>query len=972
MSIKGTVLVVEDTHENIKLLTEVLKTEGYTVHTVDNGDLALASVVTNSPDLILLDICSPGMDGLDVLRRLKAQPESQNIPVIFLCAVTNGDEQVEGLRLGAVDFISKPFKREELLARVHTHIELSQMQSKPRKSEINLEEEQILLRTLIDNLPDVIYVKDTQGRKLISNIADWQAAGGKRMEDVIGKTDFDTYPHELAKSFWAIDKEVMESGIPNFSHEEPGFDSHGNPVWVLTSKMPLRNNQGKVIGLMGIGHNITNRKQMEEALQKSESSLQTILNSTADGILAVGINNEVLYTNERFAEIWHIPQAVLTSKDDGIFLQYVLDQLCDPGAFLEKVQELYKSVEESFDTLYFKDGRVFERLSRPLLQGDVIQGRVWSFRDITERKLSEMKLMESKALFQSFVENASDIIFTLSPEGDFTYVTPNWTEKLGHDTSEIIGHSLASFVHPDDLEAWRVLLEKTLRTGKDDIGFKYQIQNKDGKWRIYTVHTSALCDNDGKFISLLGIAHDITERSKASKALRENEAKMMAIADSAHDAILMMDPKGKISYWNRAAEAMLGYSAIEAIGQNLHDLIVPKRYHEAHYAAFPTFVKTGQGSAIGKTREVEALKKDGSEIPVQLSLSSFQMDSGWYSVGIISDISERKNNELLQDVIYRITQAAITSEGIDTLYHSIHSILGELLPTENFFIALFDPNINLISFPYYIDQYDEKPLEPIHIQGLTGYVIRTGRSLLAPREIYDQLVQKGEVEVIGTPSEDWLGVPLKTDGRIIGVMAVQSYTKGIHFHQKDVDLLEFVSAQVSQVIERKRLEEEILSLSLTDELTGLYNRRGFNVLAEQELKLAFREKRNMLLFFGDVDKLKMINDTLGHTQGDLALKDVSTILKSSFREADILARYGGDEFVALVLDATLENARVLINRIQAAFKSRNDQKDKTNQLNLSLGVARYNPKSPCNLNDLIGKADGLMYEQKLEKRNKSI
>ncbi len=747
------------------------------------------------------------------------------------------------------------------------------------ESEIRPEEERILLRKLIDNLPDVIYVKDTKGRKILSNIADLQASGGKRMEDIIGKTDFDTYPRELAESFWAIDQEVIKTGVPNLSHEEPGLDSHGNPVWVLTSKMPLKDDQGKIVGLMGIGHNITRRKQMEEELLKSESSLQTILNSTADGILAVGIENEVLYSNERFAELWHIPQSIMTSKDDGIFLHYVVDQLCDPITFLEKIHNLYKSNEESLDTLYFKDGRVFERLSRPLFQGNEVRGRVWSFRDITDNKLAEKKLMESKALFQSFVENASDIIFTLSPDGDFTYVTPNWTEKLGHDTSEIIGHSLELFVHPDDLEAWRVLLDKTLITGIDNIGFKYQILNKDGKWRLYTVHTSAISDNGGKFISLLGIAHDITERSQASQALRENEAKMSAIADSAHDAILMMDPKGRISYWNRAAEAMLGYSAVEAIGQNLHDFIVPKRYHEAHYAAFPSFVNTGQGSAIGKTREVEAIKKDGSEIPVQLSLSSFQMDDGWYSVGIISDISERKNNELLQNVIYRITQATMTRGGIEALYQSIHSILGEYIPAKNFFIALYDPVKNLISFPYYIDQYDEKPLTPIQIQGLTGYVIRTGRSLLANSETYDQLIQKGEVEVVGTASEDWLGVPLKTNGRIIGVMAVQSYTKGIHFQQKDVDLLEFVSAQVSQVIERKRLEEEILSLSLTDELTGLYNRRGFMVLAEQEVKLAHRKKKNMLLFFGDVDKLKAINDTRGHAQGDLALKEVAVIFK---------------------------------------------------------------------------------------------
>ena len=143
---------------------------------------------------------------------------------------------------------------------------------------------------------------------------------------------------------------------------------------------------------------------------------------------------------------------------------------------------------------------------------------------------------------------------------------------------------------------------------------------------------------------------------------------------------------------------------------------------------------------------------------------------------------------------------------------------------------------------------------------------------------------------------------------MIGVMAVQIYTPGIHYDQEDLNLLEFVSTQVAQAIERKRMEEEIRSLSLTDELTGLYNRRGFTLLAEQEVKLAHRMNRTMLLFFCDVDNLKGINDTHGHAQGDLALKEVSAILKETFREADILARLGGDEFVVLAVDASLESA----------------------------------------------------------------
>ena len=166
------------------------------------------------------------------------------------------------------------------------------------------------------------------------------------------------------------------------------------------------------------------------------------------------------------------------------------------------------------------------------------------------------------------------------------------------------------------------------------------------------------------------------------------------------------------------------------------------------------------------------------------------------------------------------------------------------------------------------------------------------------------------------------------------------------------------------ITERKRMEEEIRNLSLTDELTGLYNRRGFTLLAEQEMKLAQRNKRSVLLYFVDVDHLKTINDTHGHAQGDQALKEVSAILKKNFREVDILARFGGDEFVILAVDASLESAENMTNRIQTTLEARNQHGDLAYHLTLSLGVARYDPEDPCTLSELIAEADGLMYSQK--------
>jgi PAS domain S-box-containing protein len=178
-----------------------------------------------------------------------------------------------------------------------------------KQMEKKVEEERILLRTLIDNLPDRIYVMDVLGRKIISNIADWQASGGKAMEDVIGKTDFDTYPPELAEDFWALDKSVIDTGISVINREEPGLDSQGNRVSVLSSKVPLRDVQGNVIGLVGIGRDISERKRAEQALA-IQARIASIFGTLPDEEMF----NEVLKV---ILEVMHSPFGVFGYLDEN-------------------------------------------------------------------------------------------------------------------------------------------------------------------------------------------------------------------------------------------------------------------------------------------------------------------------------------------------------------------------------------------------------------------------------------------------------------------------------------------------------------------------------------------------------------------------------------------------------------------------------------------------------------------------------
>ncbi|MEI6786901.1 MAG: PAS domain S-box protein [bacterium] len=251
------------------------------------------------------------------------------------------------------------------------------------------------LKLILDNIPDYVFWKDRNSVFLGCNNNVARAAGLSSPDEIIGKTDFDLgWKKEESDFFVATDRRIMKSNTAEYHIIEPQLQADGKQAWLDTCKIPLHDEQGHVIGILGSFVDITERKKMEEALRESESSLHTILQSTADGILAVDSENKVLSANARFAEMWNIPPALTASRNDAALLHHVLDQLINPQEFLEKVQDVYKSTEDSFDTLSFKDGRVFERLSRPLIRENKPNGRVWSFRDVTTRKIAEEREKE--------------------------------------------------------------------------------------------------------------------------------------------------------------------------------------------------------------------------------------------------------------------------------------------------------------------------------------------------------------------------------------------------------------------------------------------------------------------------------------------------------------------------------------------------------------------------------------------------
>jgi len=194
--------------------------------------------------------------------------------------------------------------------------------------------------------------------------------------------------------------------------------------------------------------------------------------------------------------------------------------------------------------------------------------------------------------------------------------------------------------------------------------------------------------------------------------------------------------------------------------------------------------------------------------------------------------------------------------------------------------------------------------------------------------------------------------------------------RDVHIRARGVllDGKKYIQSTWRDITEQKRLEESLQALTLVDDLTGLYNRRGFMTLAEQQLKIANRSGRDLYLLFADLDNLKWTNDRCGHPAGDAVLCALARILKAGFRDSDIIARMGGDEFVVLMVESGLAVPDLLTSRLRASIEAHNAA-NRGGPISLSIGVARYSAGEPCSLEALLRKADALMYEEKRRKRN---
>ena len=258
---------------------------------------------------------------------------------------------------------------------------------------------------------------------------------------------------------------------------------------------------------------ITERKQAEADLKESLSLYKATLESTADGLIVVNRQGRIVSANQKFRELWGIPEDIVASRDDDRALAYVVDQLVDPQGFLQRVRELYdQPAAESIDILNFKDGRVFERYSMPQYLDTQIVGRVWSFRDVTEGRQAENEVRESKEYLENILENSADPIGIVDQRGRIIKWNNAANQAFGYSLNELKGKS--SFELYADKDELQEILTQLRRDGSVS-GYEIHMKKKDGSIALFALSINLLYDRKHKVIGSVCVARDLSEIKKA-------------------------------------------------------------------------------------------------------------------------------------------------------------------------------------------------------------------------------------------------------------------------------------------------------------------------------------------------------------------------------------------------------------------------------------------------------------------------
>jgi PAS domain S-box-containing protein len=519
-----------------------------------------------------------------------------------------------------------------------------------KRAEAALTDSESRLRSFIEATRESVTLVDEEGKVIEWNFGA-ERISGIRKEEALGSYLWDLTFRLLPRNLRTQEhratieqtiRTMLRTGVPPLEESRvvEAERPDGSRIFTRQTIFPIRTDKGFRFG--SIAQEITDKKQAEDALRESEERFRGMAERSSDLIFIIDKWMSPIYVSPSARSIIGYDPEELVGKPPEFAVATI---------FSEAGTDLMKSVQATMEgrtvenvelRLRRKDGNpvYVSMFAVPVLQDGVPAGAQVSMRDITDRRSVEGALRESEERFRSFVENANEIVFSLTPEGIISYVSPTWTELLGHDISEVIGKPSAAFIHPEDFPRNREVFHQAVMTGKKTAGLEYRIRHNNGTWRWHSQSISPIRDAGGAVVAVLGICHDVTEDKRAQEALHESEEKFRSLVETSPDMIWEIDSRGKFRYISPRIATIMGYTQEEVMGKPITDLIPEPKRPLVMQELARDISQEGPLSPI----EVAARHRDGHDMVIEIRPSKIMGPDGKLKglMGVAHDITERK------------------------------------------------------------------------------------------------------------------------------------------------------------------------------------------------------------------------------------------------------------------------------------------------------------------------------------------
>ena len=825
------------------------------------------------------------------------------------------------------------------------------------------------LSLIFESIKDGIILIDLEGNIVDVNEATVRMSGYSQKEEIIGRSSLEfVVEKERSHAIEDMTRQVSEGRGADLSSYTM-IDKNGKEFAGEVSATILPDSNGHPAGYIAVVRDVTERRQIEGALRESEEKLRLTFESIQDGIILIDLDGKVVDVNEatvRMGGYRHKDQVIgrnafewIAPKDRSIVMDDLKDRI--EGHPKEKMEY----------SIHPADGRPFEaELTASMLrdEGGNPTGYIAVIRDISERKKTEDALRESEKRYRLVAENVSDVIWIMDMNAKYLYISPSVERMRGYTPEEMLAMPGQDFVTPESAGLILKALseEMTLEmSGKADPHrvrtLEMESKNKDGATLWQEVKITFMRDQEGKPIGFLGVSRDIDERKRTEEALKESEQKYKDLVEQERDVIFSIDADGRFTSINTAVTSW-GYMPEEIVGQHYSMFLPHDLMNKLVADLTQPLMKDGEIVA-----EAMGLDRDGNWRPIEFSAMLIMKDDKFAGArGIVRDIKERKraeealkqrNRELA--TLNRIAEAVSHPLGLNKV---LRTALDSVLETMDFTggcIWLLDKDSSELEL---VASRVPKGM-PIGV-AMVQEAFKTGEVTTVIHHPENQSGQANKGRAVkANEGKSIISIPLKSKGETLGVLGVVGPIR--MSSPDDIRLLETVGDQIAVAVENAQLLDRLNELSITDELTGLFNRRHFYKVLESETDRTRRYGRCISLAMIDLDGFKKYNDKFGHASGDVILADFAKVLTETLRKTDTAFRYGGDEFIVILPATNAEKAKEVIERISKKWlKQLAVQLPLADiQLGFSAGIAQF-PENAETVDGLVFLSDTALYYAK--------